>query len=387
MDKNQSKLFELLLELKQICKKNKIDMYLNEKLLYSALNGGEITGNFTEFSVTIKAKDIKKLVSAVNKIENRSIESLQTNKNFPGFHLRYVDEESLFFPLLKYGQYEKMGFAIDINILSPTKTSKFDNVLELGIENLNSLSVSGGLKAKVYACLVFILCLFGKKRLTKKMFNKVNKSTEGKKYYYKKLLSKVEKYDASIFENLKTVTLNGEKFEVPDSAEYIGNRIAGVDSSKLKVNYATSQILDPNMPYKEYFEACKKRKVKVKVVGLSNMIFLLRKVRYQFARRKINKAWDVMFRSKDRFELYDYYKPLKNDILKLYGEKNYDELRKILEPYLLKVEYWYSKKLGLSFDPVIFDILVELLIMDGREKYAKELINMIPKQHKVPMAL
>ena len=35
MNTNQKKLFELIVELKNICNKNKIDMYLDEKLLTS----------------------------------------------------------------------------------------------------------------------------------------------------------------------------------------------------------------------------------------------------------------------------------------------------------------------------------------------------------------
>lgn len=384
MNTNQKKLFELLVELKNICNKNKIDMYLDEKLLYCALNGGEIEGNFTEFSVTIKCNDINKLVKCLNEQKDRSVDYMLTNKNFPGFHLRYVDNNTLYFPLLKYNQYKNMGFAIDINVLKSTKMDKFDKIMELGLENLNSLSVGGGLKAKVYAVLVFFLCLFGKKRLTKKMFNKVNKVKDNKKYYYKGLLSKVEKYDSEIFNKTKVVKLNGEKFDVPDDASYLANRTLGM-KEKLEVKYQDSHIIDADMPYEEFFAECKKRNIKVKVVGLSNIIFLVRKARIKFVRRNITRAWHIMFRTKDRFDLLDHYKPLKAEILKLYGEKKYSELKDILSLYMEKLGFYYTKKLGFVFDPVIFDIVIELLIVEGREKYANELIALVPKQHKIPM--
>ena len=384
MNNNQKKLFELLIELKNICNKNKIDMYLDEKLLYCALNGGKIEGDFTEFSVTIKCDDINKLVRCLNKEKDRSVDYLLTNKNFPGFHLRYVNNNTLYFPLLKADQYKNMGFAIDINVLKNTKMKKLDKIMELGLENLNSLSVGGGLKAKFYAIFVFFLCLFGKKRFTKKMFNKVNKVKNSKKYYYKGLLSKVEKYDSKIFNNTKVVTLNGEKFNVPDDASYLSNRTLGM-KEKLNVKYQDSHIMDADMPYETFFAECKKRNVKINVVDLSNIIFFVRKARIKFVRRNITRCWNIMFRTQDRFDLLEYYTPLKPEILKLYGEKKYDELKDILSLYIEKLGYYYTKKLGFVFDPVIFNIVIDILIDEGREKYANELIALVPKQHMIPM--
>ena len=117
MNETQEKMYELLKELIKICEKEKIDYSINNKLLFDVINNNEITGTYHDFSIVIKSDDIEKLVSAVKDIKNRSIESLKNNKNFPGLHLRYVAEDTLYFHVNKYKVYKKMGFAIDIHPL------------------------------------------------------------------------------------------------------------------------------------------------------------------------------------------------------------------------------------------------------------------------------
>ena len=91
----QKKLFDLLLEIKEMCEKENIDYYLCEYLLLDALQNQKITGTYHDFSIMIKAEDVKKFIRAVNEKENREIECLTNNPKFPGFYMRYVATDTL----------------------------------------------------------------------------------------------------------------------------------------------------------------------------------------------------------------------------------------------------------------------------------------------------
>ncbi len=391
MNETQEKMYELLKELIKICEKEKIDYSINNKLLFDAINNNEITGTYHDFSIVIKSDDIEKLVSAVKDIKNRSIESLRTNKRFPGLHLRFVAEDTLYFKTEKYNVYKKMGFAIDIHVLryhpKDKKQLKINNILETGIEVLNGRTLKGGMKAKVYALIVFMLGIIGKKRRAKFIYNRIYKvDNPNKKYlYYKPLLLKPEKYDSNIFDKTSDIKLNKDKFKYINDDYYINTRLKDYTIHSLNNNYGPNYIIDKDIPYKLYFKECKKQGVDFKKYIIKKIILGLKNRKIRKYRKYVNHCWDVMYRTRDRFELYEYYKPLKNEIIDLYQKKDYEKLEEILKKYTDLLYYYYTKKLCLVFDPVIFDITKELLIKQEKKEYVEELIKMCPKEHLIPL--
>ena len=69
----------------------------------------------------------------------------------------------------------------------------------------------------------------------------------------------------------------------------------------------------------------------------------------------------------------------------MYQEKKYEDLEQILDKYLEKLNFYYNKNLGIIFDSVIFDITIDLLIYQGKLNYARKLIDLVPKEHKISL--
>lgn len=391
MNETQEKMYELLKELIKICEKEKIDYSINNKLLFDAINNNEITGTYHDFSIVIKSDDIEKLVNAVKDIKNRSIESLRTNKRFPGLHLRYVAEDTLYFHVNKYKVYNKMGFAIDIHPLrylpKNKKQQKINEILETGIEVLNGRTLKGGKKAKAYALFVFLLGIIGPKRRSKLIYNRIYKidNLDKKHLYYKPLLAKLEKYDSNIFSKLSDIKLNKDNFKYIKDDNYLNTRLKDYTVNSLNNNYGADYIIDKSISYKAYFKECKKQGVSFDKYIFKRLILGIKNIKIKKYRKYVNHCWDLMYRTRDRFELYEYYKPLKEEIIKLNKKKDYEKLEEILKKYTDLLHYYYTKNMCLVFDPEIFDITKELLINQGKNNYVTDLIKMCPKEHLKPL--
>lgn len=387
----QKKLFKLLLEIKKICEDNKIDYYLCENLLLDALKNEEITGTYHDFSIMIKADDVNEFINAVSKCENREIEGLINNKKFPGTYLRYVASDTLYFPIYRYGIYKKSGFGINIKILKNVPKnrikSKLYTAMEAGIEILNN-TIKMTPKRIICLCFVKTIGIMGGKNRAKFIFNSLNsvtaKNGRQKYMYYKPTLGKRVKYSRDIFVQNKTVKLNGKKFNIPADERFITINIGSVNKKVPTPTFGATYIIDENIPYAKFLEECKKRKFPKSFYRKIKRL-LKKDLKVKPYRSYVHKCWDLLYRTRDRFELWEKYMPQKSQIIDLYSRSQYEELGKILEEYLVSLELYASKGLGIVFDPVVFEITMELLIYRNQKDLARKYIKFAPKEHLIPL--
>lgn len=387
----QEKLFELLLEVKELCEEENIEYYLCEYLLLDALQNKRITGTYHDFSIMIKSCDVKKFIRAVNRKENREMEGLFNNPKFPGTYMRYVASDTLYFPINRYKIYNKIGFGINIKILKNAPKnrirSKIYTAMEAGIEiNNNTIKMT----KRRFVCLLFIklLGIIGSGNRAKLIFNSLNSTTEKngrRKYmYYKPTLGKRVKYKRKIFKENSSVKLNGVSFNIPKSKGFIDINIGDVNKPIRMSTFGSTYIIDKDIPYKKFLEECKKQK-------FSNSFYYKRKkllkkdMEIKPYKKYVSKCWDILYRTRDRFEMYEKYMPQKDNIIKLYNENNFDELKVILDDYLVCLETYYKKGLGIVFDPVIFQITIDLLMKMNKKTAAKNYIKYVPKEYFIPL--
>ena len=102
---------------------------------------------------------------------------------------------------------------------------------------------------------------------------------------------------------------------------------------------------------------------------------------------KVANAWYIVQRSGARISLAEEYAPLKNDIIRYYQKGDWEQLRNVLTDYDEYVKEFERKKLVLCFDKEIFEIYINLLRHDGKNKRAEKLIRDVPKQHLEKNAL
>ena len=381
----QEKFFQLLLEVKDICEKNKIDYYLTDNLLFDDLKNEKITKNYHEYSIRIKAVDADKFIKLASKKNNRVVEGLFNNGNFPGNFLRYVATDTLYFYVNDYKKYKNHGFSIKIELLNylPNNKlkSKYISFLQIGLLGVNAKNKLS-YKKKICAIWFHFLGLFGNSRRGKYIFKLINNTkfneSNKKNLYYRISTKKINKYAINYFEMSKNVNLNGISFKVPSNYILNGSEIIPDKT------YNFSYIIDQTLPYKEFFEIANKNHFVDKYSKKREKLIKANKKINPY-RIYVRKCWDILYRTRDRFELWEYYKPLKPQIISLYQEKKYEDLEQILDKYLEKLNFYYNKNLGIIFDSVIFDITIDLLIYQGKLNYARKLIDLVPKEHKISL--
>jgi len=387
----QKKLFELLLEIKEMCEKENIDYYLCDYLLHDAMQNQNITGTYHDFSIMIKADDVKKFIKAVSKKENREIECLGNNPKFPGSYMRYVASDTLYFPIYRYGIFDKFGFSVNVKILKNAPKNKIKSkiftVMEAGIEIKNN---TVKMTPRRFVCLAFVklLGIMGNKNRARFIFNSLNSTTRKngrKKYmYYKPALGKRIKYRRAIFKSTKLIKLNGVSFPIPKDKEFVSINIGDVNKPIKMSTFGSTYIIDENIAYRDYLKECKRQ-------DFPNSFFRKRKkllkkdIEIKPYKKYVSKCWDLLYRTRDRFELYEKYMPQKQEIISLYNDNNFEELNIILDDYLKALELYAGKGLGIVFDPVIFEITIELLIKMDKKKSAQTYIKYAPKEHLIPL--
>lgn len=390
MTNEQKVLFDLLVEVKNICEENNIDMYLSEALMLDACKNSDITGTYHDFTVFIHSKDINKLIAAASKKENRFVESLLNNPKFPGVYLKYVKEDSLYYNIDEHSSFEHNGFAINIKILrnapKNAKIAKVYDVIETGLGPLNKKTFS--IKKIVGSVFNVLFLVMGPRGRGKFVFNLIN-DTKGKdaksKGLHGRIYKKKAKFNKKAFAELKEISLCGETFRIPADEEYFYKVIDNVDEKNFMPTMAAEYIIDKDICYKEFFAECKKQnfpksfyRKKFKLLVMNGVI--------SFYRRDIRKCWNLLYRTRDRFELWEKYMPLKAEIIDLYKNEKWTELEAMLSEFIEIIAVYARKRMGIAFDPEIFDITIELLKHRGRNELAEKAKKYMPKEYLIPLS-
>ena len=170
------------------------------------------------------------------------------------------------------------------------------------------------------------------------------------------------------------------------------DRTKSVDEYAELIKNTVDEILDEErgdteIPYKDYLN-------EIKGTGMPLDKYIAERERYiqkqnagQAKVDTIKHYWDLLFRTGDRFELYEQYAPIRQELLEMRDEGRYDELRAALAPYREKLMKNYKLGLGLCFDPEIFDCMLEVLRREGSGALAAELKEMIPPEHMRPIVI
>jgi hypothetical protein len=101
----------------------------------------------------------------------------------------------------------------------------------------------------------------------------------------------------------------------------------------------------------------------------------------------IHHYWDLLFRTGDRYDLWEIYEPIKDKVMKLHREQRFDELSNVLKPYRKLINKNYKLGLGLCFDPDILECMLDVFRYEGQEEYAQKLLNLVPPEHMKPIVI
>ncbi len=226
MNREQREVFSLLKEVDMICRENGIQYYLSPALALCAVTEQPFPLSPLAGRVLMKAGDMEKFrqIFENSETDGRVLESMMTNKRFPGFYLRYTNTETLCYRMNEGRNFRFPGLGIDI---LPLKKSlprglkrRADRMLERGWKRNCDLN-NNSMAPKELICKVAVAFTFiaGRSRAGRMIYRKFCRdydSADAKKYVVNfKRRGKGSVFPAELFDEACEVTLEGVNFYAP----------------------------------------------------------------------------------------------------------------------------------------------------------------------------
>ena len=392
-------LWNLLSEVDDICKKYNIEYFLHESTGLSAVNFQSLVEEICHMEVCMRVPELLKFMDAFEKEhpEGRSLESWMTNSHYSSFSVRYVNDNTLFLDLVHDYAYQHYGLGVRILPLRDFPklhvASRLATVKELGWEMTYSEGhPEKGRKAEFSKKFVEKrIQKIGRDAYAKQLFRefcRVYSNPKANMCFTRHFRTRRYHYETAWFREKHTAMLEGREFPVP-APEYFRKRYGDYWQEMIPSGrHATAWVVaDGTIPYREYLQTAERE-------GCSLESFQKQHNKFNDMQRKgqdkidtIHHYWDLLFRTGDRYDLWELYEPIKDKILQLRREERFDELETLLRPYRELLYKNYKLKLGLCFDPEIFDCMMDVLRHLGHEEYAGKLEALVPPEHKKPITI
>ena len=166
LTREQQTILELLKEIDTICRKNKITYFLSPYFTLCAVTGRSFPKNPTSGAIYMKTGDMERFKNVFEEEPElrRALESMDNNKRFPGFHLRYINKDTLFYKLDDYGKYQYPGIAINIMPLQceygPKRKYLWNRMLEDGWKKICAKNGRWRQSEILYVSAWYVFCLY-----------------------------------------------------------------------------------------------------------------------------------------------------------------------------------------------------------------------------------
>ncbi|MBR6873171.1 MAG: hypothetical protein IKN17_06670 [Ruminococcus sp.] len=395
----QKILFRLLTEIDGICRRHEITYFLHENTALEAVQGSRMGEERCNAEVAMSVPELKKFIKAFSeeKPADRSLDSWLTDPKYGEFGCRYTAEDTLFLDLPNCHHYGRYGFGVTVNVLRDVPSSKLrskvETAREIGFEmNFAEGNRSTGRKAAIAGKLVRKkLSADGGEGFAKKMFEdfcRIYDVPDAEICFTKHFRTRRYHFRKSWFSEPVMTTLEGHQFPVPQKEYFTSLYGKGYMTRKLPGRKMTGYIVsDTAIPYKEYLAALKDYGMPLELYIKERERYIRKQTEGQPKMDTIKHYWDLLFRTGDRFDLYERYAPIKDELLTLRREGRFDELTAELAPYRELLMKNYKLGLGLSFDPDILECMLEILSREGSGELAAQIRDMIPPEHRGPAVI
>ena len=382
MRQDELRMFNLLDEIDEACKKKATYFLIGDELLYHE-TGRRVYSCVADICMTLKDFNIIKKELELN--DDRIFECIDTNKDMPGLYYRYVDTSTLLIQPEYHKVRKEHGIAVNIHILRSTSKEsemlcEYEDIMESEIEGINR-SVSTRKKR-------YFESAKKRNRLTDKLKDLLRSAALddiSKDSILKIPAFGVFRFPAKYWEGGKYITIDKKKYRTVLSPEPFLLQCYG--DSYAEKNYRPCSeffrmIVYSDISYQDMDEVFWnkfnfdpefwKRREDIKEFYFNEWVKLDEGLRIH---------QDEFYVQRSRFWLWKRYYFNKDSLKKLLKEKRYDELLLIFRDLDIHLRDHMKYKKIPFFDKDIIDMYCETLEMNGdkdRSDVLKELIKVSP---------
>ena len=338
MNREIKEVVKLLSEIDKICKREGIPYYLGPELTLCCVTGQEVTSPHAGV-VYMRTADMERFRQAFEREpqDGRIVESMNNNKRFYGFFLRYTDLNTLCFRLNEGRNYKYPGMGVDILPLRGKQRFRLAHLWtraqEVGWNELADYYGDRWSKKRALCRMAMRLRLITG-RLGKSLYRMLCRrmNVENTQEYVVRLKKKTKYFPVETFDETRTVELEGKKFPVPADTNTYLTRYYGTDYQQKVLPVYTpkvSEMVSARIRYEDYFQEVGSQK------SFIRKRMRTRKKSGRAARKKkyLNWSWNYVKFCAYKIELEKYYLDNKDYIINLYKNKDYPALEKAFKPY------------------------------------------------------
>lgn len=375
MNREIKEVEKLLSEIDKICKREGIPYYLGPQLTLCCITGQEITNPHAGV-IYMRTADMERFRLAFEKEpqDGRIVESMNNNKRFYGFFLRYTDLNTLCFRLNEGRNYKYPGMGVDILPLRGKQHFRLAHLWtraqEVGWNELGDYYGDRWGKKKAFCRMAMRLRLLtGRGRLAKGLYRMLCRrmNVENTQEYVVRLKKKAVYFPVEIFDETRTVEIDGKKFPVPADTDTYLRKYYGADyQQKILPVYTpkVSEMVSARIRYEDYFQEVgnQNRFIKMRIRARKKSGRASRKKKY------LNWSWNYVKFCAYKIELEKYYLDKKDYIINLYKNKDYPALEKVFTPYTKATTKSLKNNEIFIPDEEIHHIYMDVLNKAGRPK-------------------
>ena len=362
-------------EIKKVCTEANIPFFVSGELA-NTLSGDFFAEFYHDASIMVFAKDIRKLMHELGNKNNRELESLATNKRFPGFYIRYMDTTTLCLDYMEPNNcYDMNCIGINIEIICNTGIGNFKEELLNKIKKAwvrktrneyligkTDLNFKNRFKQKLIGVFFFIFGTPGNMR--RLFFSWLDCGSPNSKSVDVALNNGTfVRFDRNIFNSVTLVEV--DKCVLP----FVSKRKEFVNDLNYRKNPTCRIITSNTVCWDKYNALLKCNDVNLKRIRTrykKNVTW--RKTKFAKFRGQRSYYYNLLFCTQDRFIFQNKFNDeTKRDILAYYANKEFVNLKNILCDYLGKIKEYQKYNIGLCFDKDIFIIAIHLLIIEAKE--------------------
>lgn len=189
-------------------------------------------------------------------------------------------------------------------------------------------------------------------------------------------------FGAELLDRQTSCSLRGCDFAVPEALDRYLTREIDYDWSRKRIKRGNPDfhlaVWDTERPFTEY-AALDSGKVRINWIR-----WFLIKARIRKLRNKLEWYWEVLLCTGDRFRLARIFLPQKDEILRLYRQKDFPALHSVLQELIQATERHIQHGIGLCFDKDILEITLEILEADHGRAYAERVRKAVPPRFLTP---
>lgn len=393
----QHVLLDLLVDLDQICKQEHIEYYLCEETLLSSATRESFFHDCCQASVAMTPDNAKRFIAAAKKQKNpsRIVDSMCDNTHYPSFNIHYGNPDTLMMhlPYERESAVPCIGVTIHILRFKPRHFRTFHKYTEefWAITNKPLRSFNHPLKKAVGGVCRVLKAVLGGKYFGRWLFRRWSAMYMPEKNAKNFAVGKGKyHYQRALLDNRSTVVLEGHDFYTfGDVNNYLTERFGESFATSVPKYVKPSQTLlvSASVSYQKYLEAVKAQGLDLEKMQQTYEKYNTLQGKVSKYNKIISRYYAIVDRTDKRYAMYEMYMPRKDEILEMHRQERFEELNDILKPYRSALYECYKKKLGLCFDKEIFEITMDLLKREGKEKYALTLKEMVPEQHWAPIVI